>query len=141
MLCRTANAKSAKPVTMWYQSGTSICRNTRHTNMRDLAGMIGAAGELDCFSAHIRLREPSKSEDKTECKSTNSRAMDLAASWYRRDETSVESSIPCSPGGRALVVKGAEEPSSLTFSTIKRMGEVEYPSSLTYPVEELCISS
>ncbi|RWW76152.1 hypothetical protein BHE74_00015780 [Ensete ventricosum] len=29
-------------------------------------GMIGAAGELDCFSALIRLREPSKSEDKAE---------------------------------------------------------------------------
>ncbi|RWW49045.1 hypothetical protein BHE74_00044835 [Ensete ventricosum] len=28
--------------------------------------MIGAAGELDCFSAHIRLREPGKSEDKAE---------------------------------------------------------------------------
>ncbi|RWW38598.1 hypothetical protein BHE74_00056157 [Ensete ventricosum] len=28
--------------------------------------MIGAAGELDCFSAHIRLREPDKSEDKAE---------------------------------------------------------------------------
>ncbi|RWV81862.1 hypothetical protein GW17_00056683, partial [Ensete ventricosum] len=26
--------------------------------------MIGATGELDCFSAHIRLREPDKSEDK-----------------------------------------------------------------------------
>ncbi|RRT52752.1 hypothetical protein B296_00005822 [Ensete ventricosum] len=26
--------------------------------------MIGATGELDCFSAHIRLREPGKSEDK-----------------------------------------------------------------------------
>ncbi|RWW44717.1 hypothetical protein BHE74_00049503 [Ensete ventricosum] len=26
--------------------------------------MIGAVGELDCFSAHIRLREPDKSEDK-----------------------------------------------------------------------------
>ncbi|RWW61007.1 hypothetical protein BHE74_00031954, partial [Ensete ventricosum] len=26
--------------------------------------MIGAAGELDYFSAHIRLREPGKSEDK-----------------------------------------------------------------------------
>ncbi|RZR85303.1 hypothetical protein BHM03_00012262 [Ensete ventricosum] len=25
-----------------------------------------AAGELDCFSAHIRLREPGKLEDKTE---------------------------------------------------------------------------
>ncbi|RWW61647.1 hypothetical protein BHE74_00031270 [Ensete ventricosum] len=28
--------------------------------------MIGAARELDCFSAHIRLREPDKSEDKAE---------------------------------------------------------------------------
>lgn len=29
-------------------------------------GMIGAAEELDCFRAHIRLREPDKSEDKVE---------------------------------------------------------------------------
>ncbi|RZS12948.1 hypothetical protein BHM03_00044462 [Ensete ventricosum] len=28
--------------------------------------MIGEAGELDCFIAHIRLREPDKSEDKVE---------------------------------------------------------------------------
>ncbi|RWW27166.1 hypothetical protein GW17_00008413 [Ensete ventricosum] len=28
--------------------------------------MIGAAGELDYFSAHIHLREPDKSEDKAE---------------------------------------------------------------------------
>ncbi|RWW49125.1 hypothetical protein BHE74_00044777 [Ensete ventricosum] len=28
--------------------------------------MIEAAGELDCFSAHFRLREPGKSEDKAE---------------------------------------------------------------------------
>ncbi|RWW64653.1 hypothetical protein BHE74_00028091 [Ensete ventricosum] len=28
--------------------------------------MIGAAGELDYFSAYIRLREPDKSEDKAE---------------------------------------------------------------------------
>ncbi|RWV88202.1 hypothetical protein GW17_00049728 [Ensete ventricosum] len=28
--------------------------------------MIGAAEELDCFSAHIRLKEPDKSEDKAE---------------------------------------------------------------------------
>ncbi|RRT37257.1 hypothetical protein B296_00050059, partial [Ensete ventricosum] len=27
-------------------------------------GMVKAARELDCFSAHIRLREPGKSEDK-----------------------------------------------------------------------------
>ncbi|RZS14684.1 hypothetical protein BHM03_00046389 [Ensete ventricosum] len=77
-------------------------------------GMIGAAGELDCFSAHIRLRKPGKSEDKVECKSTDSRAMSLAAPWYRRGGTSVESSIPCSHGGRALVVKGAEEVENAT---------------------------
>ncbi|RWV86502.1 hypothetical protein GW17_00051601 [Ensete ventricosum] len=29
-------------------------------------GIIGAVGELDCFSAHIRLREPYKSEDKAD---------------------------------------------------------------------------
>ncbi|RRT47952.1 hypothetical protein B296_00044604 [Ensete ventricosum] len=28
--------------------------------------MIEAVGELDCFSAHIHLREPDKSEDKAE---------------------------------------------------------------------------
>ncbi|RRT34220.1 hypothetical protein B296_00046126 [Ensete ventricosum] len=39
------------------------------------------------------------------CKSTDSRAMDLAAPWYRRGGTFVESSIPCSHGGRAMVVK------------------------------------
>ncbi|RWW51582.1 hypothetical protein BHE74_00042066 [Ensete ventricosum] len=93
--------------------------------------MIGAAGELDCFSAHIRLWEPGKSEDKADpvglsypkakrrlerrwtrrsttvpqrriyrsrrkgcrCKSTDSRTMGLAAPWYRRGGTSVESSI------------------------------------------------
>ncbi|RZS03528.1 hypothetical protein BHM03_00033707 [Ensete ventricosum] len=47
--------------------------------------------ELDCSSAHIRLREPDKSEDKVE------------------GGTSIESSIPCSNGGRALVVKKTEE--------------------------------
>ncbi|RWV87792.1 hypothetical protein GW17_00050180 [Ensete ventricosum] len=71
--------------------------------------MIGAAGELDYFGAYIRLREPDKSEDKIECKATDSWVMGLAAPWYRRGGTSVESSIPCSHGGRALVVKEAEE--------------------------------
>ncbi|RZS23691.1 hypothetical protein BHM03_00056662 [Ensete ventricosum] len=46
---------------------------------------------------------------KRRCKATNSRAMGLAAPWYRKGGTSVESSIPYSHGGRALVVKGAEE--------------------------------
>ncbi|RRT67860.1 hypothetical protein B296_00030607 [Ensete ventricosum] len=43
------------------------------------------------------------------CKATDSSAMGLAAPWYRRGGTSVESSIPCSHGRRALVVKGAKE--------------------------------
>ncbi|RRT35655.1 hypothetical protein B296_00014458 [Ensete ventricosum] len=43
------------------------------------------------------------------CKATDSRAMGLAAPWYRRGGTSMESSIPCSHGGRALVIKGTEE--------------------------------
>ncbi|RWW53944.1 hypothetical protein BHE74_00039514 [Ensete ventricosum] len=134
--------------------------------------MVRVTGELDCFSAHIRLREPGKSEDKAElannclenievlkqvvergeeattnpeglsyskaecqlkrrwtrksvivpqrrthrlrrkgcrCKATDSRAMGSTAPWYRKGGTSVESSIPCSHGGRALVVKGVEE--------------------------------
>ncbi|RWV79700.1 hypothetical protein GW17_00059121 [Ensete ventricosum] len=64
--------------------------------------MIGAAGELDCFSAHIRLREPGKSEDKAECMAMDNKAMGLAAPWYRKGRTSVESSILCSHRGRAL---------------------------------------
>ncbi|RWV90782.1 hypothetical protein GW17_00046989, partial [Ensete ventricosum] len=43
------------------------------------------------------------------CKITYSRTMGLAAPWYHKGRTSVESSIPCSHGGRALVVRGAEE--------------------------------
>ncbi|RZR90556.1 hypothetical protein BHM03_00018470 [Ensete ventricosum] len=43
------------------------------------------------------------------CKVTDSRVLGLAAPWYRRDMTSVESSIPCSHGGRALVIKEVEE--------------------------------
>ncbi|RWW24062.1 hypothetical protein GW17_00011665 [Ensete ventricosum] len=39
----------------------------------------------------------------------DSSVMGLVAPWYRRGGTSVKSSIPCSHGGRALVVKGAEE--------------------------------
>ncbi|RRT53444.1 hypothetical protein B296_00022010 [Ensete ventricosum] len=59
--------------------------------------MIRAAGVLDCSSADIRLREPDKSEDKA----------DSTMVSQRRDF--VESLIPCSHGGRALVVKGAEK--------------------------------
>ncbi|RRT76124.1 hypothetical protein B296_00029802 [Ensete ventricosum] len=65
-----------------------------------LQGMIRVAEELDYFSAHIRLREPDKSKDKVKLGKV---------SLYRIDETSVEPSISCSNGGRALVVKGVEE--------------------------------
>ncbi|RWW70936.1 hypothetical protein BHE74_00021360 [Ensete ventricosum] len=71
--------------------------------------MVRVTGELDCFSTHIRLRKPDKSEDKAECKATDSRAMGLAAPWYHRGGIFVESSIPCSHGGRALVIKGTED--------------------------------
>ncbi|RRT64178.1 hypothetical protein B296_00010926 [Ensete ventricosum] len=85
-----------------------------HVNDQELLGAplrldYTKAGELDCFSAHIRLREPDKSKDKAEFKTTDSRAMGLAAPWYHRSGTSVESSIPCSHRGRVLVVKGAKE--------------------------------
>ncbi|RRT61652.1 hypothetical protein B296_00044038 [Ensete ventricosum] len=43
------------------------------------------------------------------CKTTDSRAMGSAAPWYCRGGTSVESSIPRSHGGRALVIKEVEE--------------------------------
>ncbi|RWW16008.1 hypothetical protein GW17_00020128 [Ensete ventricosum] len=80
-----------------YHRGRSLSAST---------SMIGAAGELDYFSAHIRLRETGQSDDKAECKAMDNSAMGLAVPWYRRGETSVESSIPCSHGRRALVVKG-----------------------------------
>ncbi|RRT35700.1 hypothetical protein B296_00048843 [Ensete ventricosum] len=98
--------------------------------------MIEAIRELDCFNAHIRFRESDKSKDKAEWskgarkrrrvqrdsatpkkkrqserryKTTYSKVIGLATLWYRRGNTSVESSIPCSHGGRALVVRGVEE--------------------------------
>ncbi|RWW56342.1 hypothetical protein BHE74_00036949 [Ensete ventricosum] len=133
--------------------------------------MIKAAGELDCFSAHIRLREPGKSEDKAEgsatqkakhrlerrwtqrsvtmpqrqiyrsrrkgyrCKATDSRAMGLAAPWYHRNGTSVKSSIPCSHGGRALVVKGVEEvENAKTNSKYQDKAEGQRPRNFIRPV-------
>ncbi|RZS12347.1 hypothetical protein BHM03_00043770 [Ensete ventricosum] len=61
-------------------------------------------------STTIPQRQIYRSQRKgCRCKATDSRAMGLATPWYRRGGTFVESSIPCSHGGRALVVKGAEE--------------------------------
>ncbi|RWW36033.1 hypothetical protein BHE74_00058972 [Ensete ventricosum] len=42
-------------------------------------------------------------------KAIDSTVMSLAAPWYRKSRTSVESLIPCSYRGRALVVKGVED--------------------------------
>ncbi|RWV98652.1 hypothetical protein GW17_00038484 [Ensete ventricosum] len=67
------------------------CAGKGHTWRDRSPSMIGATGELDCSNAYIRLREPDKSEDKAE------------------GRTSMESLIPYSHGGTALVVKGAEE--------------------------------
>ncbi|RWW09279.1 hypothetical protein GW17_00027236 [Ensete ventricosum] len=94
--------------------GGIVRGNTTHeiSPVRDLI-MRRAIGELDCFKAHIRLREPDKSESKAEkgsrYEATNNSAMGMGMSWYCRGGTSVESSIPCSNGGRALVMKGAEK--------------------------------
>ncbi|RWW63693.1 hypothetical protein BHE74_00029122 [Ensete ventricosum] len=97
--------------------------------------MIGAARDLDYFSAHIRLREPGKSKDKAECKATDSRAMGLAASWYRKHKTFVESSISCSHGGRALVVKEAEEVENVeTNSKYQERAEGQRPKNFIRPV-------
>ncbi|RZR84661.1 hypothetical protein BHM03_00011525 [Ensete ventricosum] len=54
--------------------------------------MVRVTRELDCFSAHILLREAGKSDDKVECKAMDSRVMSLAAPWYHRGRTSMESS-------------------------------------------------
>ncbi|RWW24314.1 hypothetical protein BHE74_00033939 [Ensete ventricosum] len=43
------------------------------------------------------------------CKATDSRTMGLATPWDCKGRISVESSIPCSHGGRVLVVKGDEK--------------------------------
>ncbi|RRT37886.1 hypothetical protein B296_00039185 [Ensete ventricosum] len=61
-------------------------------------------------STRVPYRQIYQSQRKgCRCKATDSWAMGLAAPWYHRGGTSVESSISCSHGGRALVVKEAEE--------------------------------
>ncbi|RWW09546.1 hypothetical protein GW17_00026964 [Ensete ventricosum] len=53
-------------------------------------------------------------------------AMGLAAPWYRRGVTFVESSIPCSHGRRALVVKGVEEMENAELNSKYQDKAVEY---------------
>ncbi|RRT66838.1 hypothetical protein B296_00039801 [Ensete ventricosum] len=43
------------------------------------------------------------------CEATDSNAMGMVVRWYCKGGTSMESSIPCSHEGRALVVKGIEK--------------------------------
>ncbi|RRT75061.1 hypothetical protein B296_00011634 [Ensete ventricosum] len=66
---------------------------------------------LKSWGAYIRLRELDKSEaeKRRRCKAMDSSAMGLATPLYRRGGTFVGSLIPCSHGGRALVMKEAEE--------------------------------
>ncbi|RWV83691.1 hypothetical protein GW17_00054671 [Ensete ventricosum] len=57
----------------------------------------------------VKLGSKDLSTGQEDTKATNIRVMGLATLWYRRGGTSVESPIPCSYGGRALVVKWVEE--------------------------------
>ncbi|RWW33530.1 hypothetical protein GW17_00001743 [Ensete ventricosum] len=43
------------------------------------------------------------------CEATDSKVMSLVMPWYHRGGTSVEASIPCSHGGKVLVVKATEK--------------------------------
>ncbi|RWW15476.1 hypothetical protein GW17_00020685 [Ensete ventricosum] len=61
--------------------------------------------------------------------------MGLATPWYRRGETSVESSIPCSYGGRTLVVKGAKEVENTEAnSKYQDKAEGQRPKNFTRPL-------
>ncbi|RZS06407.1 hypothetical protein BHM03_00037057 [Ensete ventricosum] len=69
---------SSEFVAMQYRQSCPVRDKIMRRYDQELLGaplwcMIGAAGELDCFSAHIRLREPGKSEDKA----------DPATRWWR----------------------------------------------------------
>ncbi|RRT48532.1 hypothetical protein B296_00016828 [Ensete ventricosum] len=70
---------------------------------------VSVRKEVDSEERHSVAKADLQIAKGYRCKATDSRAMDLAAPWYRRGGTSVESSIPCSHGGRTLVVKGAED--------------------------------
>ncbi|RWW02109.1 hypothetical protein GW17_00034815 [Ensete ventricosum] len=69
------------------------------------------------------------------CKVTDSSAMGLTAPWYRRGRTSMESLIPCSHGGRALVVKEAEEVENAKVNS-KYQDKAEGLKKKVYLVEE-----
>ncbi|CAL9779714.1 unnamed protein product, partial [Musa acuminata subsp. burmannicoides] len=57
--------------------------------------------EVDSEEYHRDI-STDREEKGCRCEATDSRAMGMAAPWYRRGGTSVKSLIPCSHGGRAL---------------------------------------
>ncbi|RZR94996.1 hypothetical protein BHM03_00023779 [Ensete ventricosum] len=74
--------------------------------LKSKASVIKEVDSEECYNA-VKVDLPIV-EKRYRCKATD-RAMGLAVPWYHRGGTSMESSIPCSYGGRALVMKGAEE--------------------------------
>ncbi|RWV92169.1 hypothetical protein GW17_00045479 [Ensete ventricosum] len=111
--------------------------------------MIRVTGELDCSKAHIRLREPDKLDDKAEggytdreerdADGTDSSTMGMETPWYRKDRTSVESTIPCSHRERALVVKGVEKVENIETNSkyqdkaeSQRLGNFVRPMSMGF---------
>ncbi|RZS20258.1 hypothetical protein BHM03_00052739, partial [Ensete ventricosum] len=48
------------------------------------------AGELDCFSAHIHLREPDKLEDKAKCEEATTSPEGLS---YPKSKTSIRKEV------------------------------------------------
>ncbi|RWW78410.1 hypothetical protein BHE74_00013373 [Ensete ventricosum] len=80
-------------------------------HLRPSHGKDTSVGGCSLFSMLLRLEGCSGScigeeLQSSECEATDSRAMGIATLWYHRGETSIESSIPCSQGGR---VHGCEK--------------------------------
>ncbi|RZS20891.1 hypothetical protein BHM03_00053467, partial [Ensete ventricosum] len=59
---RTKNRRWRRP----YNVSQIVSTNESHGGDLIIQRYVGAIGELDCFSAHIHLREPGMSEDKAE---------------------------------------------------------------------------
>ncbi|RWW28460.1 hypothetical protein GW17_00007059 [Ensete ventricosum] len=70
--------------------------------------IIGAAREVDCFSAHIRLREPGKSEDKADPVRLSYPKVKqrLERRWTRRSTSVAEADLPIAKEGMQMQVNG-----------------------------------
>ncbi|RRT33303.1 hypothetical protein B296_00043506 [Ensete ventricosum] len=94
--------------------------------------MIGAAGEWDCFSAHIRLRDPGKSEDKAEYDRSSWRVELLQCSYSLKGARQVR--------GQSRVVKKGEEamtsPVGLSYPKSKASVRKEVDSEEHYSATE-----